>query len=125
MRDKQVHDEKICFVISPIGKLGSDKRKRSDQLLEFIIHPTVTPLGYKPVRADQLPKPGMITNHVINYIIDSPLVIADLTSGNPNVFYELAIRHVTRRPLVQLIDEKEQIPFDVAPLRSINLILTI
>jgi hypothetical protein len=47
------------------------------------------------------------------------LVIADLTGSNPNVFYELAIRHAIRKPLVQIIQKDEKIPFDVAGMRTI------
>ena len=63
----------------------------------------------------------MITSQVIQHVVDDPLVIADLTERNPNVFYELAIRHVIRKPLVQLIMKGEQIPFDVAGSRTIHV----
>lgn len=113
--------EKICFIISPIGEEGSDTRKRSDLVLKHVISPAVEDLGYKPLRADHISEPGMITSQVIQYIIESPLVIADLTERNPNVFYELALRHAIRKPLVQLISKGENIPFDVAGTRTIYL----
>jgi hypothetical protein len=53
--------------------------------------------------------------------VDDPLVVADLTGINPNVFYELAIRHVIRKPLVQIIQKGEKIPFDVAGMRTIQV----
>jgi hypothetical protein len=49
------------------------------------------------------------------------MVIADLTGWNPNVFYELALRHVVRKPIVQLIQYGERIPFDVAQNRTIEV----
>ncbi|MFO0882763.1 MAG: hypothetical protein U0894_01005 [Pirellulales bacterium] len=61
----------------------------------------------------------MITSQVIQHIVEDQLVIADLTGSNPNVFYELAIRHAIRKPLVQLIQKGEKIPFDVAGMRTI------
>lgn len=48
------------------------------------------------------------------------MVIADLTERNPNVFYELAIRHATRKPVVQMIFHAELIPFDVSNSRTIK-----
>jgi hypothetical protein len=66
-----------------------------------------------------LAEPGLITEQVIDKIVNAPLVIADLTSRNPNVFYELALRHLLRRPLVQIIEEGEEIPFDIAVMRTI------
>lgn len=112
-------NQKTCFVIAPIGEPGTDIRKRSDQVLKHVISPAVELKGYEPLRADQIAEPGMITSQVIQHIVDDPLVIADLTGWNPNVFYELAIRHALRKPLIQLIKRGEQIPFDVAGTRTI------
>ena len=114
-------NEKICFVIAPIGETGSDIRERSDQVLKHIIRPVVKFCGYKAVRADEIAEPGMITNQIIRHVIDDPLVIADLTGQNANVFYELAIRHATRKPLVQIINKVEDIPFDVGSMRTISV----
>jgi hypothetical protein len=113
--------EKSCFVISPIGEAESETRKRSDQVLKHVIVPAVSAMGYKAVRADQISEPGMITSQVIQHIVEDQLVVADLTERNPNVFYELAIRHAIRKPLVQLIRKGEQIPFDVAGTRTIHV----
>ena len=111
--------EKICFVISPIGEAESETRKRADQVLKHVIRPAVLSCGYKAVRADEIDKPGMITSQVIQHVVADPLVVADLTERNPNVFYELAIRHALRKPLVQIIKKGETIPFDVAGTRTI------
>lgn len=48
-------------------------------------------------------------------------MIADLTGRNPNVFYELAIRHAIKKPLVQIIKKGEAIPFDVAGTRTVHV----
>jgi hypothetical protein len=114
-------EPQTCFVIAPIGDPDSDIRKRSDQVLRHVIAPAVERCGYRAVRADQISEPGMITSQVIQHIVDDPLVVADLTGRNPNVFYELAIRHAIRKPLVQLIKKGEQIPFDVAGTRTIHV----
>ena len=113
--------EKSCFVIAPIGEPESEGRKRSDQILKHVICPAAVECGYIATRADQISEPGMITSQVIQHVVDDPLVIADLTERNPNVFYELAIRHAIRKPLVQLIKKGEQIPFDVAGTRTIHV----
>lgn len=110
---------KQCFVISPIGDLDSEVRKRSDQVLKHIIDPAVEQFGYSAIRADQISEPGLITMQIIQHIIDDPLVVADLTGRNPNVFYELALRHVLRKPLIQLIEKGEPLPFDVSGMRTI------
>lgn len=114
-------DKKHCFVIAPIGEPESDTRKRSDQVLKHIIRPAVESCGYAAERADEIDKPGIITSQVIQRVVNDPLVVADLTERNPNVFYELAIRHAIRKPLVQLIKKGERIPFDVAGTRTIQV----
>lgn len=114
-------ENKTCFVIAPIGEVDSDTRKRSDLVLKHVITPSVKDFGYKAVRADQISEPGIITSQVIQSIVTAPLVIADLTERNPNVFYELAIRHAIRKPLIQIIRKGEKIPFDLLGTRTIEL----
>lgn len=114
-------DKKCCFVIAPIGEPESDIRKRSDQILKHIICPAAEACGYGAIRADQISEPGIITSQVIQHVVEDPLVIADLTGRNPNVFYELAIRHATKKPLVQVIKKGETIPFDVAGTRTVHV----
>ena len=118
---KEAVEKEICFVISPIGEEKSEIRIRSDQILKHVIEPSVSECGYKALRADKIDKPGIITSQVIQHIVEVPLVIADLTGQNPNVFYELAIRHAIRKPFIQIIKKGERIPFDVAGTRTINV----
>ncbi len=111
----------ICFVISPIGEPGSNVRRQSDQILKYIIAPAVQQCGFSAVRADQIADPGIITSQVVKHIIEDPLVVADLTGRSPNVFYELAIRHAVRKPLVHIIAKGEPVPFDIASIRTIQV----
>jgi hypothetical protein len=113
--------QKTCFVIAPIGEPESETRQRSDLVLQYIIREAIEPCGYVAIRADEIDRPGIITTQVIQHIVEAPLVIADLTERNPNVFYELALRHALRRPLIQLISKGEVIPFDVAGTRTIQV----
>jgi len=113
--------DKLCFVIAPIGDPETDIRKRSDQILKHVIRPALKERGYEAQRADEISGPGIITAQVIQKLIDAPLVVADLTGWNANVFYELAIRHAFGKPVIQLIRKGENIPFDVAAMRTIQL----
>jgi len=112
---------KLCFVIAPIGEPNSDVRKRSDQVFTHVIEPAAEACGYRAQRPHEIPDPGIITRQIIDRLINDPMVVADLTGHNANVFYELAIRHATRKPLVQMIEEGEQIPFDVSAVRTIKI----
>lgn len=110
------------FIISPIGETGTETRIRADQVLKYIIVPSMIECGFaenEVVRADTISKPGAITHQIISAIIKSDVVIADLTDLNANVFYELAIRHFTKKPCVQICDKNTRIPFDVKDQRTI------
>jgi hypothetical protein len=61
----------------------------------------------------------MITSQILQVIQDYDLVLADLTEHNPNVFYELAVRHAIEKPIIHVIDTHWRIPFDVSGFRTI------
>ena len=113
--------DSTCFYITPIGEDGSEARKHSDLFLGSIVEPAIEPLGLKVVRADAIDSPGLITNQIIEFILRSRLVIADLSFHNPNVFYELALRHVSRLPTIQIVRKGDKIPFDIGNFRTIIL----
>src|ERR1700730_4222462 len=114
--------EPICFVIGPIGEPESAVRKRANQIVDHIIAPAAAECGYgEPLRADKISSPGLITVQIIQHVMEADMVVADLTGHNANVFYELAVRHLVRKPVVQLIEVGESIPFDVSPVRTIKV----
>lgn len=117
----EAHFESTAFYITPIGELGSEQREHSDLFLGSIIEPALEPLQLTVVRADKIDRPGIITKQVIEYLFKSRLVIADLSYHNPNVFYELAIRHMLRKPVVQIMRNVDTIPFDVNQVRTITI----
>src|SRR5262249_2997954 len=111
--------QKRCFVICPIGRRGSRDRKHSDKVFERIIRPVIKPMGYEAFRADHVPHTGTITKKIIQDLARTELVIADLTFFNPNVFYELAVRHTLRKPAIQMIRDGQKLPFDLANQQTI------
>lgn len=111
----------VCFVISTINEAGSDERKHADMVLRQYVERALDGTGLKVVRADKIGDPGMISKQVIEHIVHAKLVIADLSFHNPNVFYELALRHVTGKPTVHLIQECDKIPFDLGNFRTIKV----
>lgn len=109
-----------CFVVSPIGAAGSPERKHANVTLKFVIEPVLERYGFqKALRADTLGEPGIISRQIISQLLNADLVIADLTGHNPNVYYELAIRHGTGKPFVQLLTRGQTLPFDVLQQRTI------
>ena len=112
---------KKCFVICPIGEEESEIRKFADELFEFVIEPACKNRGYEVLRSDKISDNGMITQSIIENILQADLAIADLSGRNPNVFYELAIRHSYGLPVIQITrDELNEIPFDVHNVRTIQ-----
>ena len=100
-------------MLSPIGD------KHSDVVLEYIITPAAEALDLQVTRADKIASSGDIPSEIFDKLLNADIVAAVLTGHNPNVFYELAIRHSLRRPFVHLIQEGEKIPFDVGNSRAV------
>ncbi|MDG4815935.1 hypothetical protein O7628_10510 [Micromonospora sp. WMMD956] len=114
-----------CFVIGPIGnrhaEYGTPERDAYEEALEVfdkVIKPACKAVGLDPVRADQIAVPGEITEQVFRRLLEDEVVVADLSGGNPNVMYELGLRHTTKKLTVQ-IGEYGQLPFDVNSIRTI------
>jgi len=120
-KEAEVSWSKICFYISPIGEEGTEQRKHSDFFLHHVVEPAMEGFDLKIVRADDIGKPGMITAQIIEHLVKAKLAIADLSFHNPNVFYELSLRHVCRLPTVQIIRKRDKIPFDLDQFRTIKI----
>lgn len=118
-REMKLTSAEVCFVATPIGAAASDVRTRSDRVLDQIIRPTVEPLGFKALRLDRLEAPGRLSYQAIALALGSGLMVADLTGANPNVLYEVGIRHAAGKPCVQMIEVGEDIPFDLADIRTV------
>jgi hypothetical protein len=112
---------KTCFYVTPIGTDDSEERRHADLFLGSIIEPALGEFGLEVIRADKIAKPGMITAQVIDHLLRAKLVVADLSFLNPNVFYELSLRHACRLPTVQIIRADFRIPFDLEQFRTIKI----
>lgn len=111
--------KKKAFVVSPIGTPGTEEYRRAYYALKYIFKRALDPGQWEVHRADEGMVPDSINQHVIRSIYDADLIIADLTGHNPNVFYELAVAHGIRKPVVHLISEGERLPFDIIDQRTI------
>jgi len=111
----------VCFYVTPIGDVGSEERKHSDLFKTAIVEPAVKELGLRVVRADEIGTPGMITSAIIEYLKRSKLVVADLSFANPNVYYEIALRHTCKLPIIQIMRKGERLPFDVNQVNTVTI----
>lgn len=121
-RDRELM--KRCFVISPIGNVGTDIRKNADQLYQHIIKPVCEKCGFAAQRIDEFNTPDSITQEILEALNDYDLVIADLTGHNPNVFFEIGYRTRSQKPIIHLKRKDEIIPFDVSTIRTFEYDLT-
>lgn len=111
---------KSCFVVCPIGADGSETRLNSDTVLKHIILPVCSELDFKVIRVDQIYAADRIDNTIYEHLQKADLVIADMSEHNPNAFYEIGYRHALEKPLIPIMKEGTNIPFDLASLRTIT-----
>lgn len=86
--------------------------------MELLLTPIVQVYD-KNLRADRLTALGDINDNIIQHLRHAKAIVADATSQNPNVFYELGIAYALGRPVVLIIDDPKRIPFDTQTLAHI------
>lgn len=105
----------------PYGGSDENMQKHYRGVYQSIIAPAVREAGMEPKRSDIGAEPGNITRDIIRDLVESEIVIADLTAANPNVFFELGIRHAFRKSgTVHIADSSQKIPFDIRQYRAIK-----
>lgn len=117
MTEKKIN--KNCFIISPLGNDNSETRRKADGLINAVIKPVLKKLEFEAIAPHEIDTPGSITKQVIKHLLEDALVIANLTDLNPNVMYELAVRHAKRKPVIVLANRETKLPFDIATERTI------
>jgi hypothetical protein len=108
-----------CFIITPIGTFGSDVFNKAMGLIDAVIDPVLRELNMCAMPANRMSDLGSINKQLIKRVIEDRLVIANLTGLNPNVMYELAIRHGARKPVIIMAEEGTRLPFDITDQRTI------
>ncbi len=113
----------LCFVLMPFGRkptvcgLSVD----FDAVYETLIKPSVEAACLEPLRADEEMVGGIIHKPMFERLVLCEFAVADVTTANANVFYELGLRHAVRPWATQLLFAQGcgQLPFDVAMLRAL------
>src|SRR5574338_891709 len=117
----------LCFVLMPFGKKPdlTGAVIDFDAVYQLLIAPAASEAGLEPLRADEEMTGGIIHKPMYERLILCEYAVADLTTANANVFYELGLRHAVRPwSTVLLFAEGGRLPFDVAPLRALPYRLT-
>jgi MAP3K TRAFs-binding domain len=112
----------LCFVLMPFGRKtdAAGRATNFDSVYQKLIAPAVTAAGLEPIRADEEKIGGTIHKPMFERLMLCHYAVADITGANPNVFYELGIRHALRpSSTVVLFVAGTVIPFDIALVRGI------
>jgi hypothetical protein len=117
--EESSHMKRKCFVVMPFGERGTEKHRRFWNVYEYLIKEALTPLGYTCERGDEIPDSGVVPDQIKDALRDADLVVADLTDRNPNVMYEVGVRHALRKPIVLIAQDVRGLPFDVSHYRTI------
>lgn len=108
--------ETFAFVLMPF------KQQEFDQKVYFdVIKPTVEKeLGICCIRSDEETKRGVINNQIFTMILKAKLIIAETTSSNPNVFYEVGMAHAFNKDVFIFNSSKnKKLPFDIITNRAV------
>lgn len=108
---------KSCFIIMPIADMDDYEPGHFLRVYEHLIKPACINAGFEPHRADFVAASNYIIIDILRKILDSDLVICDLSGRNPNVLYELGVRQAFNLPTVLIKDIKTPKIFDIQGLR--------
>ena len=117
-------EQKICFIAMPFGKKSDPLTGREfdfDRVYDDLVRPAAEDTGYSVVR-DDASGSGIVAVPPFEQLLSSDVFIADLTMGNPNVMYELGLRHALSNSATVLVVEAEwasRLPFDLSYARVI------
>jgi hypothetical protein len=107
-----------CFVMQPFAAPHGD-------YYEKIFKPAIEKTGLQPVRADaEIFATGKIIDQVWRGINAAKVLVAELTTRNPNVFYELGLAHALHKPVVLVSSNEPDVPFDLQHIRVIYYDIT-
>ncbi|HZK81406.1 MAG TPA: hypothetical protein VFC46_10075 [Humisphaera sp.] len=103
-----------AFVIMPFSE-------PFDTLYREVINPVARAAKFSVTRVDEISGPGIILDDIQRQIAASDAIVAEISTQNPNVFYELGFAHALKKPAVLLVRKQEspKLPFDIAGYRAI------
>ena len=119
---KPIGERLRACVLMRFGAEGSEEYTHFRSVYSNYIKPALEEIGYDCTRADELLHSGAILSDILDMVFHADICVVDLTTSNPNVFYELAIRQLARPEGTILIRDQKRVPdsvlpFDIAGLR--------
>lgn len=109
----KISETDACFVMMPFSQPHGNYYSQ-------IFEPAIRKTGLKPVRADnEIFGTGKIMEQIWTGINTAKVLVAELTTKNPNVFYELGLAHALKKPVVLVSSNENDVPFDLKHIRVI------
>jgi hypothetical protein len=105
-------DEPQTFVVTQYGE-------PYETLFQDVIGRAAKEMGFFPYRAKDVSRPGLILENIVQGLVESEVIIAEITPANRNVFYELGYAHALKKPTILLAKRGSKLPFDVQGYRCI------
>ncbi|CAH9067907.1 hypothetical protein PSECIP111951_03936 [Pseudoalteromonas holothuriae] len=115
-----MNDKKKCFVIMPISNCDGYDDGHFNEVYEELIQPACEKAGFEPIRADEVNTTHSIKMDILNKIASADMVVCDISAKNPNVLYELGIRHALNKPVSIIKDDKTDKIFDIDDIRWVG-----
>lgn len=113
-----VETKPTCFVIMPFTDPDGYEKGHFRKIYDQLFVPAIERAGYIPHRVDDEIQSTMIHGKLLDQLITAPMVLCDLSSRNPNVLYELGIRHAFDMPVVLVQEEGTPRIFDISGLTA-------
>lgn len=110
----------ICFVIMPFSDPEGYEKGHFKKIYDQIFTPAIEAAGYEPHRVDENNESTLIQGKLLDQLVNAPMVLCDLSSKNPNVLYELGIRHAFDKPVVLVQESGQAHIFDVAGISTVE-----
>jgi hypothetical protein len=112
-KDVKIAEGDSCFVMMPFAAPHGS-------YYQTIYEPAIRKAGLKPIRADsEIFGTGKIIDQISSGIRAAKVLVAELTTRNPNVFYELGLAHGLQKPVVLVSSNENDVPFDLKHIRVI------
>lgn len=109
-----------CFVIMPISDPNDYDTGHFSRVYSHLIKPACTAAGVSPIRADEVKSTNYIVIDILKRILQSDIVLCDLSAKNPNVMYELGIRQAFNLPSILIKDKRTERVFDIQGIRTVE-----
>lgn len=116
--DTEMPTDNECFVIQPYGVHGEDEFNW-DRFYDHVLAPIVRDAGLVPGRADRQ-SGETIRDTIWQSLVRAAVVIVDVTGGNPNVMYELALAHALNKRVIIIAQDPGNLPTDIQIINVIG-----